>query len=220
MKTLYNLLALAAITVVLILSGLVGYLLVSGSLNAESAATIAAALRGEKPVPEGTTTAPAPAPATQPAKELVKVVPTTDLSSFAELQASLRERQERVIQDKLARLRAAQLKLIQDRERFEQEVALFHQQVVANEKVRKEKGFTKALAMYTQMPPKQAKEHFMKLDIDVVVRDLMNMKDRDVAKILKEFREPAEQERSRQIIDRISAQKVVMAQNQQNQKSQ
>jgi flagellar motility protein MotE (MotC chaperone) len=205
MKTLYHLIALIAITHLLVIGGLVGYLLGSGKLNRQSASTIAAALRGETLVP-ATATAPA---ASQPV-----AVEAPDRHSFEsiEMQLAMLDREKRFVTDRYSSLKAAELKLIQDREALNQKQHGFTRQVKVQRQASEDAGFAKALALYTQMPPEAAKEDFMKLDIDIVVRYLMNMPKQKSAKILEEFEQPDEQNRRQEITERIRTQQLLLDQ--------
>ncbi|NLE28317.1 MAG: hypothetical protein GX629_01450 [Phycisphaerae bacterium] len=199
MKTLLNLLALVAVASLLIISGLIGYLVIDGRLNSQSAEQIAKILRGESIAPVATTQpeiAATTQPATQPA--------ATNLSfQSIELQLAQIERERKEISDRYARLKDAEMKLIMDREAMLREKNEFERQVLAQQTISKDEGFTKALTLYTQMPPKMAKEDFMKLDTDIVVRYLTHMKKQESAKILKEFKTPVEQKKRQEILEQI-----------------
>jgi len=201
MKLIYHLLALVSLAVVLVLSGLFGYLVLSGRLNADVANTIAAVLAGKEMVEvvhEET-------PTTQPAAE----APAMGLEQV-EMRSAMLDRQLRVVDDRLTRLKDAELKLIRDREAFQDERGLFARQVELQQKANEDEGFRQALSMYTQIPPDQVKEDFMKLDLEIVVRYLMSMPKRNQAKILQEFATPAEQEKRRQITERIRTQEIIL----------
>jgi len=208
MKALFNLIALIAIANLLIVSGLVGYLIASGKLNAESADKIAAVLRGEKLIPASqVATQPAGWPTTQ-------VASTQKAKPFSlellEVQQALLEREKRLIEDRYSRVKDAEFKLLKDREEFLQKQKEFYKQVEMFQKASKDEGFDKALALYSQMPAKLAKEDFMKLDIDVVVAYLMKMPKRTAAKILKEFKTPEEQKKRQEILEKIRMQKIIL----------
>ncbi len=209
MKTLYNLIALIAIANFLIIGGLVGYLIVSGKLNSESAGIMAAALRGEKMIPATTSAPAASQPATQPAVAKAPV----SLDSV-EMQLAYIEHEKKEIEDRFARLKDAEFKLIQDREALTQKQQEFDRQVRIQEKSIEDAGFNKTLEMYTQMPPKQTKEIFMKLDPEIVVRFLMNMKKQAYTKVIKEFKTQAEQQRLQELLERIRTQQVLLDQRQ------
>jgi flagellar motility protein MotE (MotC chaperone) len=206
MKSLYNLLALVAIASLLIISGLIGYLVANGRLNSHAAEQIAKILRGESLV-AAATTQPTTMAATQPATQ-----PATSNSTFQsiELQLAQIERERKEIDDRYARLKDAEMKLIMDRETMLRQKKEFDQQVQSQQKTSEDEGFAKALTLYTQMPPKMAKEDFMKLDTGIVVRYLMNMKKQESAKILKEFKTPAEQQKRQEILEEIRTQKVLV----------
>lgn len=198
MRMLYNLIALIAITNFLIISGLLGYLVSSGRLNAESLSKIVAILRGEDLRPETTT---APVQTTQPTTQRVKPAMLENI----DIEYALLEREKRVIQDRMLRLKDAELKLLKDREAFLAEKDKFYKEMELIKKAREDEGFQKALSLYSNMPPKLVKEDFMKLDIDVVVRYLMNMPKMTASKILREFKSPEEQKRRQEILERIRA---------------
>ncbi len=205
MKTLFSLISIVAIANLLVIGGLVGVLVFSGRLNSESAKTIAAVLRGEKLVSAtavGTTTAPATQPATRPA-------PMTE--EEAKIQQILVEQQIKAIEHRYNRLKDAELKLIQDREALKQKESGFTKQVKVQEEAAEDKGFSKALALYSKMPASAVKDDFMKLDPEIVVRYLMNMPERTSTKILKTFTTPAEQARRQDITERIRTQQALKA---------
>jgi hypothetical protein len=207
MKTIYQILAIFAVCSLLVWGGLVGYLIASGRLNSQSANLIAAALRGEAPVPS---VAAVPAPTPQTTQTASTTQPAMDPVA-GEAYAALLSREKRTIQDMEHRLRDAQLKQIQAREQFMHEVEQFEAQARAQQKAGENEGHTKALAMYEEMSPKQAKEDFMKLDLPIVVSYLISMSDRSRTKILREFKTPAEQERRRQITELIRNQGLALA---------
>lgn len=205
MKILYHLIAVIAIAQLLVIGGLVAYLFASGKLNARSAAAMAAALRGDKTVPGEF--AAGPAPASQPA--LVPAAEEKSVESI-EMQLALLDREKRFVTDRYSALKAAELKLIQDREALDRKLQGFTQDAKLQKQASEDEGFTKALALYTQMPPEAAKEDFMKLDIDTVVRYLMNMPKQKSAKILQEFEQPDEQKRRQEITERIRTQQLLL----------
>jgi hypothetical protein len=206
MKQIFTLLSLVAIGTLMILMGLVGYLMATGKLNTQSASLMAAALRGEKLVQETSANAPATQPTSRPAASK-PADEHFDIDSV-EMKLALLDREARLIQDRTIRLKDAELKLIQDRKSLSQNKSSFTEQVKLQEKASEDEGFTKALTYYTQLPPKLAKEDFMKLELNVVVRYLNNMTKMQSAKILKEFKTPEEQQRRQEIIERTLNQKV------------
>jgi flagellar motility protein MotE (MotC chaperone) len=210
MKTLYNLIALVAIANLLILGGFAGFLLLSGKLNAGSAEIIAAALRGEKMIPAATTQ-PATQPASQPS-ESSAANKKGDSFEGIELQLARLERARKELDDRYSRLKDAEFKLIKDREALTQQEKDFRQQLKLQQQATTDEGFNKALLLYTQMPPKAAKDDFMKLDADIVVRYLTNMKKQNSSKILKEFKSPEEEKRRQEIMERIRTREIVIDQ--------
>ncbi len=208
MKQIFNLIALVAIAHFLILSGLIGYLIASGKLNSESATLIASALRGDK-----LTTQPATAPAaatTQP-KVVEKKKKKADHSFEAtEMQLAVIDRQKRTLEDRYERVRDAELKLIHDRENFLSKRKNFFSQVEMMQKAGKDEGFKKALELYSKIPAKEAKDDFMKLDTDIVVKYMINMSKQTAAKILREFKTPAEQKKREEILEHIRTREILV----------
>ena len=209
MKALFNLIALVAIANLLIISGLVGYLIFSGKLNAESAGKISAVLRGEDLVPASQVASQPAGVATSQAAVAREERKTFSMEMLEVQQATL-EREKRLIEDRYSRVKDAEFKLLKDREAFLQKKKEFYKQVEMFQKASKDEGFEKALALYSKMPPKLAKEDFMKLDIDIVVAYLMNMSKMTAAKILKEFKTPEEQKRRQEILEKIRTRKILL----------
>jgi hypothetical protein len=213
MKTLYNLVALVAIANLLVIGGLAGSLVISGKLNSQTASIIAAVLRGEKYVPASPTTTSAPAAATsQPVTRPAPAVEPKGAVDTIERQEALLEQKEIALERRYSRLKDAEMKLIQDREALAQKQEAFDRQLKLQKQASEDEGFAKALALYTQMAPKLAKEDFMKLDTDIVVRYLMNMPKRGSTKILQEFKTAEEQKRRQELIERIRTQQEMLEQ--------
>lgn len=207
MKTLYHLLALIAITQLLVVGGIVGYLLAGKKLNPQSASAIAAVLRGEALVPASSaaaTAAATTAPATRPVAEEPRSIESI------EMQLAMLDREKRFVTDRYSALKAAELKLIQDREALNQKQQGVEQQINLQKQASVDKGFATALDLYTKMPPDAVKEDFMKLDLDIVVRYMMNMPKQRSAKILQEFESPEEQKRRQEITERIRTQQSLL----------
>ena len=205
MKTLYNLLAIVAIANLLILGGLIGFLVVSGKLNTESASDIAAILRGEKPGDNATASLvhaqTTSAPSTRPSRMDQNPVDTM------EIQLAMLDREKRSVEvDRFSRLKDAEMKLLQDREKLAREQAELKKQVKVERQKIEDEGFNTALAAYSQLSPKKVKEDFMKFDTDIVVRYLTNMSKRTAKKILEEFKTTEEQQKRREIMEKIRTQ--------------
>ncbi|MFA5865090.1 MAG: hypothetical protein WC975_10445 [Phycisphaerae bacterium] len=206
MKTLYNLLSIIAIANLLVIGGLVGFLIIGGKLNSQSATAIAAVLRGEKLIPPASvTTAPA---ASRPTTLRAQSTGQNTLATI-EMQMAMLDREKRTLEtDRYSRLKDAELKLIRDREALTRQLETFSQQKKVQRQASEDTGFNTALTNYCALPPKIAKEDFMKFDTDIVVRYLVNMPKRTSAKILQEFKTPAEQQKRQEIMERIRTQQV------------
>ena len=101
------------------------------------------------------------------------------------------------------------MKLIRDREALAQELETFNQQKKVQQQAGEDTGFNTALTNYCALPPKIVKEDFMKFDTEIVVHYLVNMPKRTSAKILQEFKTPAEQQKRQEIMERIRTQQVL-----------
>src|SRR5437588_457561 len=89
---------------------------------------------------------------------------------------------------------------------------LFHSGALSKEKVAateaQDKGFQDSLALYNSMQPKQVKDVFTSLDDATVMKYLRAMDPSRAAKIIKEFKTPADTERVQRIIEMIRAQQA------------
>jgi hypothetical protein len=66
-----------------------------------------------------------------------------------------------------------------------------------------DKGFQDTLALYTSMPPRQAKSVFMTMTDDTMIQYLRVMEPRTATKIVKEFKTPAETERIAKVMEKM-----------------
>ena len=66
-----------------------------------------------------------------------------------------------------------------------------------------DKGFQDTLAMYGTLPPRQVKAIFATLPDDAVQRYLQGMEPRQAAKVMKEFKSPADAERLKRVLENI-----------------
>lgn len=134
----------------------------------------------------------------RPAGEQVEFIQRTFDGQMAQLDRRLEEVKAREkalaeAQDALDRSRtqiAARQKKLDEREK-------------ALDKEAQDKGFADSLALYDSMTPRQVKDVFAGLDDPTVTRYLRAMEPGRAAKILKEFKAPAETERVQRIIEMI-----------------
>jgi hypothetical protein len=113
------------------------------------------------------------------------------------------DRRQRELADLQRQVDLANQKLAQDRQAFEQQ----QQALVAREqeasKLETDKGFQDTLALYTAMPTKKVKDIFVTLSEDTVEHYLEAMEPRTAAKIIKEFKTPAETAFIQRVLERM-----------------
>jgi len=165
LKRLYHVLALLAMINLFAIAGLLGFLFASGRLNAERVDQIAVVLRGEFPRP------PEPV-ATRPAEE---AAPERSRDEIARIEARrkffalIADRQQRELTDRQSLNQRIQFDVNAQMEQIQTK----QEQIAAREtKLREEvqqDGFAQALAMYSDMEPKLARDVLItKKDADVV----------------------------------------------------
>lgn len=164
-----------------------------------------------------------PAPATQPSADEEK-----PLTPILKLEALLDEASPETVDDTLRHIRTAfdSRMVVLDRRRREladlqRTIELARQQAVAEQSkiaakeqallakqqtqasVAADEGFQESLGLYQTMQPKQVKAIFTTLEEDVVVRYLSAMEPRQAAKVIKEFKSPAETAQIQRVLEKI-----------------
>lgn len=106
----------------------------------------------------------------------------------------------------------AKAQLLRDRTALDQQ----HKELLAKEqeenRLSADKGFQDSLDRYQAMQPKQVKEIFMGLSDQIVMDYLQAMQPRQAAKIIREFKSPAEVTRIGKVLEmmRLSADSPLM----------
>jgi flagellar motility protein MotE (MotC chaperone) len=165
-------------------------------MNPQYADALGRMLRGEK-LAAAESESPTSRPATQPA------VPGGDLAAReiitlreADLAYSQLAHVRQGVDSELARLKA-------DREKLDKESQAWADRKQALAKERQQAGFRQVLALYESMKPLEVKEIWTGLNEDVLVALVKEMDASKVAKILQEFRDPAELETKRKVLEKI-----------------
>lgn len=212
---------------VLVLAGLVGFVVATGRLDAAKWHTILDLLRWPG-TPEGLRDkvavilepSAASAPASQPATMLAPVengLPASAAASAAERiqyarQAMEQERLrlERAAQDLLQRqklLETQRADMVAKLAKLEEERAAFQKQLQAMQDQSKNESFTRTKALYDDLKPKQVKDLFVGLPVDVrvevVANYLMAMETERATKIIGEFKSEDEKKLIGQVLEKI-----------------
>jgi flagellar motility protein MotE (MotC chaperone) len=214
MKKLLNVLMLTLALNFLALAGGVAYLFKTGALTKEKVAAIKLMLgpattqtvaEGKKDQPDASTQ-----PTINKLEELLATVsgrPAGEQVEFMQrtfdaqqAQLDRRQRELQTLKDLIQLDRKAQddrQKVLDTRQKKLDE----REQAMAKDMA--DKGFTDSLAMYESLPPKQAKDIFLGLNDATATKYLRAMEPARAAKILKEFKTPAETERLQRMIEMI-----------------
>jgi flagellar motility protein MotE (MotC chaperone) len=214
-KKLWNVLVLTLAMNFLLLAGAVGYLYKTGRLDRERVHAIREMLFPPPPAADPASTQPATRPTTQPvlkleellaqhaglpAAEQVQLLQRTFDSRMAQL-----DRRQRQVEDLHTLVRNAEATLMAERVEFDKQRQALEGREREQAKLAGDKGFQDALKLYGTMKPKQVKDVFASLADDVVVRYLRAMEPRQAAKIIKEFKTPAEVRRVQALMEQVRA---------------
>lgn len=104
-------------------------------------------------------------------------------------------------------LNLAQRKVQRDQAELAEKQAILDKRLKEIEQRANDEGFQKAIAMYESLPPKQVKGMFLQLiadgDSDQVVAYMESMEPRKAAKVLQEFKDPADLKRATELTERL-----------------
>ncbi len=186
-KQLYHILALLAILHLLVLGGLIGWLIVSGKLDAEKARNIAAVMRGELPAAP-TTTAPATSRPVIEAQPVLAQASTEKIErerNTDELNRLLDDRRRREIADRQNLIDAAMLRITRERESFAKEVSDFEKAQKATRLDTQGAGLERELTILSGISGKAARDVLMKKSEPDAVQLLLSMKPRTATDIVE-----------------------------------
>ncbi|MCC6239999.1 MAG: hypothetical protein IT448_06855 [Phycisphaerales bacterium] len=116
-------------------------------------------------------------------------------------QAAELERKRQELTAQLTTINQAREQLTADRENLKKQQQTLEAERQETERLANDKGFQDSLALYQSMPSKQAKQVFMGLDDETVIRYLQAMPPRTAARIVKEFKSPAEISRIQHLME-------------------
>jgi 3-oxoacyl-ACP reductase-like protein len=208
MRKIYNLLAGAALAVVLALAGLVAWLAVSGKLSAQRIEQVAALLRGQSTAAE-----PASAPQSQPASQpaAVSLDAAHDARIRSQLQKAALDRAARDVEARRELLTHVLQDVISRQEKLDSDRSAWIAQKNKLSKDVKDKGFQREVEYVTRLSPEQAKEHvvrvWQKQKADAV-RLFNALEPGKGQKILEEFTTPTELQIVHELLEQLRIQDV------------
>lgn len=153
LKRLYQLVAIVAIGQLVVLMGLMAFGWASGRLDRQRIGQIAMVLRGEWPGQQAATSQPVTTAPAAAASEKIR-----HDEELEEVLLRRLDRQRRQIEDLAALTDAARMKLLRDREAFEQEVARWERRRRAWEQQQHLDGFKRTLSYFESIDAKLAKQ--------------------------------------------------------------
>jgi hypothetical protein len=203
----------------LFIAGSVGWLYSSGKLDREKVKAI-------KEVVFATTapTTQLSGPTTKPLSKLEQLtakklgrttVEQVQLTQQThDTQAAELDRRKRELEDLQKQVDFAQRQVEKDRLELKLSREQFTKQTDLAKKEQTDKGFVDALALYSAMPAKQAKEVFLSLDDATIRRYLQAMEPRAASKIIKEFKSSEEVKRIQVVVEGMKTPQRTSAQEQ------
>lgn len=215
---LYNALALFSIATLLALGGFGAFLAGSGRVNGQRLETIAAVLRGElddraeeAAEPEAAEPA-AEAPATaqnvrrQPSAEEVAAARQRDHLHRQALERALRDlqAQKRLLDQTLQHALSEEERLAEQRRAWQQEQQKLTQEV-------REAGTERELELLASLPPKQAKEHILRVwqkSRDDAVALIMQLDVSKAKRIFAQMKTPEEQNIMSELLEQLRLQEL------------
>jgi hypothetical protein len=166
-------------------------------------------------------TRPTTKPATQPATRLEQLLareaqlPATErvvqLQRSFDAQAAILDHRRQQLEDLQQQISLAQAQLLRDRETLQSHKQELLTREQKENRLKADKGFQDSLSRYEAMRPNQVKEIFMGLDDRTVMNYLQAMEPRQAAKIIKEFKTPAEMDRIGKIMEMMRQAKSATA---------
>jgi hypothetical protein len=113
------------------------------------------------------------------------------------------DRRQRELADLQRQVDLANQKLAEDRKAYEQQQQALAAREQEASKLETDKGFQDTLSLYVAMPSKKVKDIFVTLSEDTVEHYLDAMEPRTAAKIIKEFKTPAETAFIQRVLERM-----------------
>lgn len=201
----YHTVALFALLNMLALGGLGAYLVATGALDTEKARRIRAVLRGED----------LPQAQAQVSEEPVAVETDTagsesggDVVAQSQMEMEILRREgERIkaeLDQRLALNNSILLRVMTERERFQQEREEAARQQKTATDVRRKEGFKKQIAIYESLAPKVAVQHLLAMsEPDDAAKVLLEIQTRKAKKIVEAAKRGDQMEKMKAILRRV-----------------
>ncbi len=201
----YDAVALFALLNMLALGALAAILVMSGAVNVEKAQRVVAVMRGDEPPP---TEAAVPE---QPAKAMTNAGGAEtggDVVAESERDAEiLRRESERIkaeLDQRLALNNHILLRVMTEREGFQEKREQAKKQQQASYDQRHEEGFKKQIAIYESLAPKIAVEHLLAMsDPDEAAKILLEIQTRKAKKIVEAAKRGDQMKKMKTILQRV-----------------
>jgi hypothetical protein len=215
MKRILNVVVLMLAVNFAAVAGGIGWLASTGHLTKERMAEVRKVLF-PPPATQPATAAPAtPAPPPGPDERLGDLAARVAAMAPADRVLAVQQAHDATLAElddrrrELVDLRA-QVELARQQVASAREAVAQQQATLAAEQNRRatadaDKGFQDSLALYKSLPPKQVKDIFATLPDETVQRYLQAMDGRQSAKVMKEYKSPADVARLQRVLERIRA---------------
>ncbi len=125
----------------------------------------------------------------------------SEMTASLDERATMLDRRRREVADRRRTIAAAAERVLADKQSFEATRDEWQAAIAAANARATDEGFREALTLYEQLPSKQVKAIFIELPDDDAVAYLRAMEPRQAAKVLKEFKSPAETERAKTLLE-------------------
>jgi hypothetical protein len=113
------------------------------------------------------------------------------------------DRREREVNDLQRQVELSKQQMARDRAALDAERKSLEDQKQQNAKLANDKGFQDSLALYNTMQSKQVKMIFMTMNDETMAQYLQAMEPRAAARIVKEFKSPAETTRIEKVMEKM-----------------
>jgi hypothetical protein len=212
-RTLNVVVGTLAMNFVLVVGG-VAWLYRSGHLDRQKAQAIREMLFAPPPPVEGEATLTTqPSPTTQPSLRLDELLAKSSglspgrqveiIQESFDAQVALLDRRQQELAALQRQVDLAKQQLERDRTALTSQQQQLTAQQQAAVQLAGDKGFQDSLQLYQSLSGKQVKTIFMSLDDATVMSYLQAMEPRAAARIIKEFKSPAEVQRIQRVLERM-----------------
>lgn len=203
-KRVYDGVALFAILNLLGLAGLIAFLASSDAVSGEKLRHMVAVMRGEEPDPDKGVPPDAPGGGAEKAGAAAGQATGDEPEVDAQVMRLEGERIKAELDQRLALNNSILLRVMTERERFEEEQREAVRQQQRSAQQRKSEGFKKQIAIYESLSPKIALEHLLDMaEPDVAAATLLEMNTRKAKKIVEAAKRGGQMAKMKLILRRV-----------------